>query len=276
MENSKQIVGLVSEGLSPSLIAKQCNLGVGLVIQEILKAVDAGQLLRSQVQSTLNADWLKAVGLFAQHRRKFPPVVIQEMVKLSEPDCGLDVEEIAFYMSYASKEFRAGETYELLSEIERTLHEQIRMILVEEIVIEEEEYETKEILWRRKAKETAWWRKGVPEKVRVDCARAREQDTQLVPEHPYSYTTLINLKEIICNKAKGKGWHLFKDRLPKSVAAHKDDFEENLDRLNGIRNRVMHPVRGAPPSEEDLKFVRRMQETLHLSKWRKRGGKTPL
>jgi len=68
-------------------------------------------------------------------------------------------------------------------------------------------------------------------------------------------------------------WALFAERLPESVAKKKREFGENLTTLNGIRNKVMHPVRSAPPSEEDLKFVKRMQETLHLSKWRKRGDK---
>jgi hypothetical protein len=76
-------------------------------------------------------------------------------------------------------------------------------------------------------------------------------------------------------KGKAKAWRLFEDRLPKAVAAHKDDFEGALDRLNSIRNRVMHPVRGTPPNEEDFTFVKQMHEALHPSRWSKEGPKKP-
>jgi hypothetical protein len=108
------------------------------------------------------------------------------------------------------------------------------------------------------------------------CAERREEDPQLVPEHAYCYTNLLDLKKIIfANQQKGKkttrprGWSLFKDRVPKYVADNKQEIEESFSLLNAIRNRVMHPVRGNPPGEEEFKFVKRMYDIWYPSKWRK-------
>jgi hypothetical protein len=280
MQTSERIFRWLFEELTPSEIAKQCELSLAFVVKEVHAAVLEGRLLRSQVQSTLNQEWLMTIESLAQYRPKYSPESMLARLKACCPDCQLNVDELKFYLVYSGRSFRAGETYELLSEIERTLHGQIRLVLREWILsggIRNEKKllegrEATKIDWFREAAETSWWRKGVPKEVRLACVRAREEDAQLVPEHPYCYTTLTHLKQIIFQD-KGRGWHLFKDRLPKSVADHKDVFEEDLDRLIAIRNRVMHPVRGAPPSEKDLGFVKHMHEALHISMWRKKESK---
>jgi hypothetical protein len=271
MQDAARIIRGIMEGLSPSQIAVDLNLPFNSVVQEINAAVHDGRLLRSQVQSTLKPEWLDALRTFAPTQRKFSPEHIRGFIKQIYR-LELSVEELKFCFIYCGKSFWAGETYELLCDIERTLHDQIKRILMEEIRASEDEVDVHH--WDE-AKETVWWRKGVPEDVRVACVERREKDAQLVPEHPYCYTDLISLKKIIFSKAKGKGWRLFEDRLPKAVVAHKDDFGGYLDRLNSIRNRVMHPVRGTPPNEEDFRFVKQMHETLHLSKWRKQKAKGP-
>ncbi len=271
MQDAARIVRGVSEGLNPSQLAVECNLPFNAVVQEINAAVHDGRLLRSEVQSTLNPDWLDEISLYAKSSRKFPPEKIRAFLKTIN-GIDLSVEELKFYLVYVGKSFWAGETYGLLSEIECTLHEQIKRILLEKIRASEDEVDVHHWL---EAKETAWWRKGVPQDVRVDCVQKREADAQLVPEHPYCYTNLLSLKKIIFCKSKGKGWRLFEDRLPKAIAARKNDFEDDLDKLNLIRNRVMHPVRGTPPNEDDFRFVKRMHEMLQPSKWQKGGQKKP-
>lgn len=252
----KQIIGLVSEGVGPSVISKRLGLSFGSVAQAIRAAVDAGQLQRSQVQATLDESWLQLIGAMAKN----PRISAEQMpntLRAIYPDCDLDIEGVKFYLAYSGKEFRAGETYELLSEIERTLHKQIERILKQKYGEEEAD----------------WWRRGVPENVRQDCVKLRESDSEFSGDPPYAYTTLIHLKSII-----DKEWPLFEKRLPEPVVKSKQGKQgimDDLRKLNGVRNRVMHPVRGAPPTEEDLKFVKRMQEALQLSKWRKRtGGKS--
>jgi hypothetical protein len=209
MQNAARVIrGVVDEGLSPSQIAVDLNLPFNSVVQEINAAVHDGRLLRSQVQSTLNPAWLDALRTFAPTQGRFSPERIRDFIKQFYR-LELSVEELKFCFVYAEKSFWAGETYELLCDIERTLHDQVKRILMEEIRASEDEVDVHH--WAE-AKETVWWRKGVPEDVRIDCAQKREADTQLVPEHPYCYTTLIGLKKIIFSK---KNWPIFATRLPR-------------------------------------------------------------
>ena len=64
----------------------------------------------------------------------------------------LSVKELKFCFIYCGKSFWAGETYELLWDIERTLHDQIKRILMENIRASEDEVDDHR--WPE-AKETA-------------------------------------------------------------------------------------------------------------------------
>ena len=248
MEKSHQVTASLSEGLSLSDIASRYGVSLGDVIKAVEKEVHAGRLLKSQVQPALNQDWLRDLGSLAKHWQKLSAEKREEMVKLLAPDCELDREGVEFYITYAGKEFRAGEIYELLCEIERTLHAEVRRALVEHYG----------------SKETEWWREGVKETVRVACHRARETDSGFSEDEPYAYTTLIDLKDILDDQ-----WKLFQGLLPKNATEKKPELMKELQSLNAIRNRVMHPVRSKPPTEKDFILVKRMWETLHISKWRK-------
>lgn len=136
-----------------------------------------------------------------------------------------------------------GDMYEDVREIELGLHSKIRQILEEEVGPNESE----------------WWREGVPDKVRAKCAQRRELDVDTYVE-PYGYTDLLDLSEIL-----DKSWKYFCETLPKSLRANKGHFLGDLRRLNSIRNRVMHPVRGAPPDEDDFEFVRDLK--THVVEW---------
>jgi hypothetical protein len=110
------------------------------------------------------------------------------------------------------------------------------------------------------AGELEWWRVGVPVTVRKECAVRREED----PEEPcevYCYTNLLDLGSIV-----ERNWVLFKDRLGDRYSAHKRPLLEDLKRLNRIRNRVMHPVRGSVPTEEDFDFLRGMRHQIRSAK----------
>jgi hypothetical protein len=50
-------------------------------------------------------------------------------------------------------------------------------------------------------------------------------------------------------------WELLSAGLSASARADKRQFLSGLDRLNRIRNCVMHPVRGTPPTGEDFAFL---------------------
>jgi len=139
-----------------------------------------------------------------------------------------------------------GDLYVFLMELEVALHQLIEAILKSEYGEEE----------------TGWWRKGVPQAVRVACVEAREKD-YASPSEPYSYTTLIHLKEVIKNQ-----WSLFARYLPRSVAIDKPKLMKSLDKANAIRNKVMHPVRAERPSQDEFDFIRELHRILHRKEWR--------
>lgn len=100
-----------------------------------------------------------------------------------------------------------------------------------------------------------WWRDGFPEATRKNCQIRREEDNP--QDEPYYYTTLIELKSIIDGN-----WRIFSTALPKSLAANKQDTLQKLQRANGIRNRVMHPVKPISAYEEDFRFLRKLLADL--------------
>lgn len=133
-----------------------------------------------------------------------------------------------------------GDMYEDVRAIELGMHSKIRDLLVEAVGPAESE----------------WWRRGVPAKVRAKCAERRELDMDTYVE-PYSYTDLLDLSRIL-----DSSWKHFCDTLPKRLRSNKGQFLADLRRLNSIRNRVMHPVRGSPPDEPDFEFVRELKDQI--------------
>jgi hypothetical protein len=245
MEKPNRILALLSEGLSPSQIAIQCKVPTSSVIQQISTAVNEGRVRRSEVLSTLNTEWREWVESFVQNGHKLSPERLCASLKLAF-DWDIDIEELKLLFAYIGKPIRAGDMYGLLYEVERTLHTSIKAVLGAKYGFNE----------------AGWWKQGVPEKVRIDCVQARERDLEYTGE-PYNFTTLIHLADILEKK-----WDIFSLRLPTSVAKNKPGFMQNLKRMNNIRNRVMHPVRGMPPTEEEYEFMKEMQRKLELSKWR--------
>jgi hypothetical protein len=131
----------------------------------------------------------------------------------------------------------------LVSGLEVALHRKIREVLVQAYGPED------------------WWRKGVPESVRVDCVTLRERDPEPAPE-PYSYTTLIDLKRIL-----ERQWNTFAKALPKTVSSHKNQVLSSITKVNQLRNRVMHPVSDYEPNEDEFRFLSELPDHLQLQRW---------
>jgi hypothetical protein len=255
MEQSNRILDLLSEGLRPLTIATACKTSIGLVTQELTKAIDGKRVQRSQVLATLDKQLQDQIAVYVPAWKKnpgtFSPQFIHTMLKDTNPDdFDLSIEEVRLYLLCFGKGFKSGQLYESLCEIERTLHTKIRLILIRKHGIEE----------------TGWWRKGVPEKVRLACVNLCETDADFSGNPPYSYTTLIHLKDIIEHNRT-----LFEHTLPVVPPSKKPDMKavsSELAKLNKIRNKVMHPIGASPPTEEDFFFVNKMQATFDLTKWR--------
>ncbi len=103
--------------------------------------------------------------------------------------------------------------------------------------------------------ETQWWKIGVPEGIRQECAKRREYDLR---GECYGYTSLIDLKEILKHN-----WRVFEEDFQriKDQIGSKNDFLDALRRFNDIRKLVMHPVRNQP-SEDDYRFAQSVHDMI--------------
>jgi hypothetical protein len=128
--------------------------------------------------------------------------------------------------------------YEAVRNIEVRLHRFIKRVFIAEFGEEE------------------WWRGGVPDNIRAECAALREKDPEPAPE-PYNYTHLMGLREILDRK-----WSVLSKHLPAESAQNKKELMDRLVQLNRIRNNVMHPVRGGMLTEEEFEFVYNLEADL--------------
>ena len=143
---------------------------------------------------------------------------------------------------YSDPSHALGDMYEDLRRVEITLHEKIRQVLI----------------GRYGEGEAGWWRQGIPEGVRVKCQERRERDRD-EPCEPFSYSDLLDLDAVLVDQ-----WALLKDLFPDYTADRKQ-LSKDLRQLSRIRNKVMHPVRGVVPDEDDFDFVRRLQRAFRCS-----------
>lgn len=238
MDQTERILGLVSEGIIPSLIAKQVQLNPEQVIQVISKAVSEGKLRRSDVLAAFDKDWRGLVDNFADSEKQFPSEKMSLVLQMF--DMPHDIPELELYLSYRVLRATASDTYQILSDLERTLHALIKTALVKHF----------------QSSDSGWWAQGVPQQVRVSCAGSRELD-EGYSEHPYSYTTLIHLWQIMENN-----WDILKEYLSPEATQNRKVLKNEWVRMNAIRNRVMHPVRGEPPTDEEYEFVKEMKRKL--------------
>lgn len=139
-----------------------------------------------------------------------------------------------------------GDVYSLLASIEKTLHYRVRAALKEHLGDEDKN----------------WWYEGIPDRVRHRCSERRSTSGDQPLLSPYEYTTFRDLIRIINHQ-----WPIFEEVLPSRVASSRVDLNESLNRAYGIRNRVMHPVRFAPPTQSDLEFLRTLRHDLVSPDW---------
>jgi len=156
---------------------------------------------------------------------------------------GVDPDDHYVVRLYGDAAHALGDMYDDLREIEVALH-----------------FFIKEQLKRRLGDaEGGWWRKGIPETIRKRCQTRREEDAEPATE-AYGYTDLLDLGQII-----EQNWSTFQECLPDLYRSNRKRLLEDLQRLNGIRRTVMHPVRRAAPTEQDFDFVRDLKLALYPS-----------
>ncbi|MFQ5741448.1 MAG: Swt1 family HEPN domain-containing protein [Acidobacteriota bacterium] len=242
MGRPEECARLLLEGNPPSAIARQLRINYSSVIQYLYVAVGKGSLRFSDVVFSIPQETRSAIdGLIAE-------LATDDLYMVSrEADARqIDVDQNDLRTYLRLRRAIIGDLYFFVTDLEKNLHTLIEGILKREYGRGEQ----------------GWWRLGIPEKVRVDCVQRKERDVDPT-DHAYCYTDFIHLKQII-----EENWPLFSKHLPKDEAKDKRALMKALVDANAVRNRVMHPVRGYTPSDEDFEFIRELHDRLEKPKWR--------
>lgn len=241
MARKHDAVRLLKEGFPPSQIAKRFGVSVATIMGYLYNQVGEGQIRRSDIVFAIPRNTRAVIESLIPHADTEDPYRLVR--KAREVGKSLSFDDVKVYLDLRDARLALGDMYEIIRDIEVSLHTTIHYVL------------------RMEYKQN-WWREGIPDTIRAECAASSEIDPEPA-SNPYCYTTLIHLKEIL-----DKRWDLFSKVLPQRIIADKRVLLSGLVKLNRIRNKVMHPVKGQNPTEEDFQSVREFQEYLDLEQWR--------
>lgn len=229
MGRREEAADLLRAGHSPTEIAHQMNVTVTTVMGYLLQKVGSGEVRRSDIAFSIDR---KTRRLVEQHIKMLGTAKWYEIFSaISHSDHSIGRDDVEIYLQFRNARVVLGDMYELIRGIEISLHTHVYEVL------------------REVYGQEHWWTKGIPLRIRKACAERREEDPARL-DH-YCYCDFIHLKEIL-----DKQWGVLSKSLPKNQSSNKGQFLSRLTRLNEIRNCVMHPVRGAVPTEHDFEFVR--------------------
>lgn len=248
MNNTQKAANRIVELVRPSAISKDLGIPPVELTPILAHAVVLGYIRRSDILFTFPKSLRDAVARLNPARNSATLHRQLQMLKETlEIDGHTDECDAFFLWAFTRQSVIFSDLYEMLLTIEIILHKRIRLCLGKGF-------------WRRDENSGS---KGVPLSVRKSCV-ARQEEEDNPSNEPYSYTTLIDLKDII-----EANWGIFSQKLPASAAKDKKKLLSNFNKLNSIRNKVMHPVRlDEPPGESEYRFVLQMHNTLVLSQWR--------
>lgn len=235
MAINTELVEWLRKGYSPSQIAAKVGAPVDAVVPYLYEQVAQGVIHRADIVSSID----RKVRLRAEEivRREYE-ALLKSLVSRYRKSENPTEQDISVYFELGRAKSPLAEMYELITRIELTLHSYIKTILVNAFG------------------DVDWWRRGIPENIRAECAAAREKDPEPA-SHPFCYTTFIHLKEILKIR-----WTIFSGKLPRTLAADKRYLLSCLTRVNRIRNCVMHPVRDNVLGDEEFRFAREFEEYI--------------
>jgi hypothetical protein len=243
MARKDEAASLLVAGNSPSRIASKMGITIGSIEQYLYTKVGEGAIRRSDILFSIDANIRSAIE--------------NVILKTGKRDCYsvfraakrdghlLDYKELEIYLKLRDARISLGDMYEFIYQIETTLHEMIKSTLID----------------RYGKGENGWWRKGISLEIRKDCTKLREEEVEPAAE-AFCYTTFVHLRRIIDDQ-----WGVFTKVLPHPLGKEKKTFLSNLNKLNSIRNYVMHPVKGMPITEEDFAFVRGFHRAIRKENW---------
>ena len=92
-----------------------------------------------------------------------------------------------------------------------------------------------------------WWREGVPERIRTDCAAKLEKDRR-PKDFPWQYLSLINHRDIVIQP--GVWSKRFEAIFTFGERGKKEDRTKWMVHLNDIRNTTHHVIKGVCTRDE--------------------------
>jgi len=240
MAKKHEAVQRLKRGYRPTKIAKEMGVTLSTVMNYLYCQVGEGRIRRSDIVFSIDQDTRDRIETLIQERGTTSSWELRRELE----GAGVKVErgDLEVYLSLRDARVALGDMYEFIREIEVTLHRAVKKVLVSEYGALD------------------WWRQGVPEQVRVECASSLERDPEPAQDS-YCYTNFIHLKCIL-----DKQWRVFSKVLPKDVCSDRKKLLSRLDKLNHIRNCVMHPVKGTNPTDRDFAFIREFRDYLRLDK----------
>lgn len=205
-------------------------------MQYLCLKIGEGELRRSDLAFSIPHDLRIAIEQAIEKTGSLSSQVITR--ELRKQGIAANRLDVGIYINYRRARVVLGDMYELVRTVEVRLHAFVKQAFIAEFGEEQ------------------WWRTGVPDNIRAECAALLEKDPDPAGE-AYCYTHLINLREIL-----DKRWPVLSKYMPSDLLNKKKDLLERLLRLNRIRNSVMHPVRNAVLTEDEFEFVRDLESDL--------------
>jgi hypothetical protein len=202
MARKHEAVNLLRDGLSPSAIAGVMGISVKRVLGYLYNQVGEGRILRSDIAFSIRPEIRAKVEAIISMPIIYsdgppqpatpPPAWKGSWASVKKGGRGVtfeaaELEEAKAYCELRGERTALGDMYEWIYEIEVELHKYIRTIL----------------LLAHGADEAGWWRRSVPEQVRIACQTACESDPDPAKD-AFCYTNFIHLKKILrCELAGG-------------------------------------------------------------------------
>lgn len=232
---------LFTQGNSPKEIAEKIKKSFKRVLDYLYIHAGEGNIRRSDIYFSINHKLRETIEKFnVEEDEGEKEKIFAKFFDLFD----LYPDEATLCIKLSKDRVAQGDLYELISDIELLLHRAIKNILLKE-------YGKKE-----------WWRKGVPKSVRIKCATRYEEDDDDPAKEKYCYTTLIDLKTILEER-----WKEFEKVFPKDIVRDRKSFLSKLVKMNHIRNRVMHPIKGHSFTLKDFDFIYEFHASIKKEKW---------
>jgi Swt1-like HEPN len=232
MMRKDEAAAYLKNGNPPSTIARMMNISVASVMQYLCAKIGEGDICRWDVVASVNRALRQEIE--QAYRELGKPSDFEISQHLKKKGLSFSYADVNAYIKFRNAAM--ADIYECLRALELSLHGYAKRNLI------------------RKYGDD-WWRE-LPLTIRIDCVTRMESDGKPATE-PYCYTTFIHLKDIYESQ-----WEMLSTILPSELRADRKKFRQLMDRLNHIRNTVMHPVRMTILDDDDFMIAYRFRAQL--------------